>query len=203
MSVPFPSSTWPRPQHLGPPHPEFRSTSLPPKLHDHLLDLQPGYATGFKWLPFALGALYTAGWVALLATLRKNRERPVIAWAATMTMTWGLVAILFVGWIDAGKSYRSMIVDMQKALPARYSCIASLNLGEPQRAMLHYLANIITYRLDVPARKRDDCDFTLVQGVASEERVPLGPWQKVWEGTRPGDRVELYRLYQHTKLKPR
>ena len=177
--------------------------SLPPKLHDHLLDLQPGYATGFKWLPFALGALYTVGWVALLATLRKNRERPVIAWAATMTMIWGLVAILFVGWIDAGKSYRSMIVDMQKALPARYSCIASLNLGEPQRAMLHYLANIITYRLDVPARKRDDCDFTLVQGVASEERVPLGPWQKVWEGTRPGDRVELYRLYQHTKLKPR
>ena len=173
--------------------------SVPPKLHDHLLDLQPGYATGFKWLPFTLGALYTAGWVALLATLRKNRERPVVAWAATMTMTWGLLGILFVGWIDAGKSYRAMIADMQKSLPAKFVCIASRNLGEPQRAMLHYYANISTWRLDAPARRRDDCDVTLVQGVASEEHVPLGPWQKVWEGARPGDKVERYRLYQRTK----
>ena len=176
--------------------------SLPPKLHDHLLDLQPGYATGFKWLPFALGALYTAGWVALLATLRKNRERPVIAWAATMTMTWGLLAILFVGWIDAGKTYRSMIAGMQESLPPQYTCIASLNLGEPQRAMLHYFANIITYRVDVPARRRDDCDLALVQGVASEEHVPLGAWRKIWEGTRPGDRVEQYRLYLRSGPEP-
>ena len=173
--------------------------SLPPKLHDHLLDLQPGYATGFKWLPFALGALYTAGWIALLVKLKKTRERPVIAWAATMTLIYGLLAILFVGWIDVGKSYRQMIADMQKSLPQKYVCIASQNLGEPQRAMLHYFANIITYRLDAPARKRDDCDFTLVQGVASEEHVPLGPWQKIWDGARAGDKFERYRLYQRAK----
>jgi 4-amino-4-deoxy-L-arabinose transferase-like glycosyltransferase len=173
--------------------------SLPPKLHDHLLDLQPGYATGFKWLPFALGALYTGGWVVLLARLKKSRERAVIAWATTMTMAWGLLAILFVGWIDVGKSYRGMIADMQKSLPPKYACIASLNLGEPQRAMLHYYANVITWRLDAPQRKRADCDLTLVQGVGSEEHVPRGPWRKIWEGTRPGDKVERYRLYQRTK----
>jgi 4-amino-4-deoxy-L-arabinose transferase-like glycosyltransferase len=173
--------------------------SLPAKLHDHLLDLQPGYDTGFKWLPFMLGALYTAGWVVFIARLGKTRERPVIAWSATMTMIWGLLAILFVGWIDAGKSYRAMIADMQKALPPKYTCIASLNLGEPQRAMLHYFADIITWRIDAPGRKRDDCDFTLVQGDASEEHVPLGPWKKIWEGARPGDKVERYRLYALTK----
>jgi 4-amino-4-deoxy-L-arabinose transferase-like glycosyltransferase len=169
--------------------------SLPPKLHEHLLDLQPGYDTGFKWLPFLLGALYTAGWVVLIARLGKNRERPIIAWSATMTMTWGLVAFLFVGWIDAGKSYRGMIADMQKTLPAKYTCISSLNLGEPQRAMLQYFAGIITWRVDVPGRKRNDCDLTLVQGAADEEHVPLGPWKKIWEGARPGDKVERYRLY--------
>ena len=93
-----------------------------------------------------------------------------------------------------------MIADMRQALPPKYSCIASQNLGEPQRAMLHYLVNIITFRLDNPERQRD-CDLTLVQGVASEEYVPLGPWRKIWEGTRPGDRVERYRLYQRTDLK--
>ncbi len=176
--------------------------AIPPKLHAHLHTLQPGYGPGFKWLPFTLAALYTAGWIALLLRLKKSRERPVIAWAATMTMIWGLLAILFVGWVDVGKSYRSMIADLQKSLPPQYQCIASQNLGEPQRAMLHYFANIITYRLDDPRRQRD-CDLTLVQGVASEEHVPLGAWQKIWEGTRPGDRLERYRLYRRTDLKPK
>jgi 4-amino-4-deoxy-L-arabinose transferase-like glycosyltransferase len=173
--------------------------SFPPKLHEHLLDLQPGYATGFRWMPFVLGALYTGGWALLLARLRKNRERPLIAWAATMTMIWGLLAILFVGWIDAGKSYRATIADMQTKLPPKYRCISSLNLGEPQRAMLDYFAGIITWRIDVPGRKRSDCDVMLVQGIAGEEHVPLGPWRKIWEGARPGDKLERYRLYALAK----
>ena len=68
---------------------------LPAKLHTHLQTLQPGYTPGFKWLPFALGAAYSIGWIVLLLRLRKSRERPVIAWAATITMIWGLTAILF------------------------------------------------------------------------------------------------------------
>jgi len=120
----------------------------------------------------------------------------VIAWAATMTMTWGLLAILFVGWVDAGKSYRAMILDMHRALPAHYRCIASRNLGEPQRAMLDYYTGIITWRLDTPGRERD-CDLLLAQGVASEENAPPGAWRKIWSGARPGDKVERYRLYQH------
>jgi hypothetical protein len=31
--------------------------------------------------------------------------------------------------------------------------------------------------------------------------VPLGPWRKIREGTRPGDKVERYRLYQRTDIK--
>ncbi len=169
--------------------------ALPAKLHAHLHTLQPGYTPGFKWLAFTLAALYSIGWIVFLLKLRKGRERPVIAWAATITMVWGLLAILFVGWLDAGKSYRAMIADMQKALPPKYDCIASQTLGEPQRAMLHYFANIITYRLDQPERRRD-CELTLAQGVASEEQVPTGRWEKIWEGTRPGDKVERYRLYR-------
>ena len=33
-------------------------------------------------------------------------------------------------------------------------------------------------------------------GAASAEQVPLGRWEKIWEGTRPGDKVERYRLYR-------
>ncbi|MFN7087650.1 MAG: ArnT family glycosyltransferase [Burkholderiales bacterium] len=175
---------------------------VPARLHQHLHTIQPGYAPGFKPLPFALGLAYTAAWFVLLFRLKRGPQRPVIAWAAGITVVWGLIAILFIGWLDAGKSYRAMIADMQRALPPQYDCISSRNLGEPQRAMLHYHAGILTYREDVPQRRRD-CDLLLVHGVPQEENVPLGPWRKIWEGSRPGDdRGERFRLYQRIPEKP-
>ena len=72
--------------------------------------------------------------------LKKSPERPVVAWAAGITVMWGLLAVLFVGWADTAKSYRSMVLDMQKAVPKKYSCISSRDLGEAQRAALHYFA---------------------------------------------------------------
>ena len=176
---------------------------VPARLHQHLHTIQPGHPPGFRLLPFTLGLAYTLAWFGTLVGTRRSPLRPVIAWAAGITVIWGLIAILFVGWVDAGKSYRSMIVSMQQAMPAHYRCMSSQNLGEGQRAMLDYIAGIITYREEVPERRRD-CDLLLVQGVPQVEHVPSGPWHKIWEGSRPGDdRDERFRLYQHTKTKPK
>lgn len=176
---------------------------VPARLHQHLHTIQPGYAPGFRLLPFTLGLVYTVAWFALIFRLKRGPQRPVIAWAAGITVVWGLLAILFIGWLDTGKSYRSMVAGMQQALPAQYRCVSSRNLGEPQRAMLHYFAGIITYREEVPERRRD-CDLQLVHGVPQEENVPLGPWQKIWEGSRPGDdKGERFRLYQRIEEKPK
>ncbi len=171
---------------------------IPADLHKHLHTLQPGYTPGFKWLPFTIGVLYTIAWIVLLVRLKRSPCRSIIAWAATVTVLWGLAAILFVGWVDTGKSYRSMIAGMQQALPAKYRCIESRDLGEPQRAMLEYFADIITYRQEVPARRRD-CGLLLVQGNAHIERPPSGAWRKIWESARPGDDVERYRLYRRVE----
>jgi len=168
---------------------------IPADLHKHLHTMQPGYTPGLKWLPFIFGALYTIGWIVLLARIKRGPRRPIIAWAAAITVLWGLAATLFVGWVDTGKSYRSMIASMQKALPAKYRCIASRDLGEPQRATLEYFAGIITYRQEVPERRRD-CSLLLIQGNARAERPPSGAWRKIWESARPGDDVERYRLYR-------
>ena len=60
--------------------------------------------------------------------------------------------------------------------------------------MLHYVSNIVTYREEVVARRRN-CDVLLIQGVVREEVAAPG-WRKIWEGSRPGDKVERYRLYR-------
>jgi 4-amino-4-deoxy-L-arabinose transferase-like glycosyltransferase len=168
---------------------------LPPRLHAHLHRLQPGYTPGFKWLPFMFGALYTVAWFAVLARLKPGPQRPAFVWAAGVTVTWALLATLFIGWVDTGKTYRGMIRSLESALPSSYRCMSSRDLGEPQRAMLHYFADIVTYREETADRRRD-CDLLLVQGTPQDGKAPPGNWTKIWEGNRPGDKVERYRLYR-------
>jgi 4-amino-4-deoxy-L-arabinose transferase-like glycosyltransferase len=170
---------------------------VPARLHAHLHRMQPGYPPGFKTLPFVLGVAYTLAWLAVLSKLPRTPERPVYTWAAGITAVWALLAILFVGWIDTGKSYRSMVLSLHQGLPAKHRCISSRELGESQRAMLHYYAGIITYRDEIPTRQRN-CDLLLVQGHPRSETPPKGNWRKIWEGGRPGDKDERYRLYQRT-----
>ncbi|MBI4207189.1 MAG: glycosyltransferase family 39 protein [Betaproteobacteria bacterium] len=173
---------------------------LPARLHAHLHRMQPGYDPGFKGLPFLLAAAYTLAWFGVLIALRRSPERPLFTWATGISTVWALLAILFVGWIDTGKSYRSMVASLQQALPKNYRCISSRDLGESQRAMLHYFGGILTHREEVPARRRS-CDLMLLQGQPRFEVPPRGNWRKIWEGGRPGDKDERYRLYQRV-IKP-
>jgi 4-amino-4-deoxy-L-arabinose transferase-like glycosyltransferase len=172
---------------------------VPARLHEHLHRIRPGYTPGFRWLPFVLGVAYSVFWLAVLASFRKSAVRPVVVWGAGVTTMWALIAILFVGWADNVKSYRSMIASLQLVLPKQYDCLASRSLGEAQRALLHYYAGIVTHREEVPERRRP-CELLLVQGRSHDEIAPPRPWQKIWEGARPGDKDERYRLYQRINL---
>jgi 4-amino-4-deoxy-L-arabinose transferase-like glycosyltransferase len=175
---------------------------VPARLHEHLHRIRPGYTPGFRWLPFVVGVAYSLLWIGVLVSFRRSTVRPVVVWCAGVTSMWALIATLFLGWADNAKSYRTTFVSMQRALPERYDCMSSRDLGASQRASLHYFAGIITHREEVPARRRA-CEFLLVQGRPQEEIVPGMPWRKIWEGGRPRDRDERYRLYRRTApIKP-
>jgi hypothetical protein len=118
-----------------------------------------------------------------------------------MTLIWGLLTTLFLDYADASKSYRSMMTELARSLPPGYDCISSRKLGESQRAMLHYLAGIVTYREEVPQRRRT-CDLMLAQGVRSQPpEIPPG-WHQIWEGTRPGENDEYFWLYGYGPPQP-
>ena len=119
-------------------------------------------------------------------------RRAVVNWAAGMTLIWVLAMTLWLPWLDSGKSYRSMVAALRISLPIKYQCIAGENLGEGQRAMLHYFGGIIT-----EADAKHLCDLRLLQidrptKLQSDEKH----WRKIWEGSRKGDKNEKYRLYQ-------
>ncbi|HWA13990.1 MAG TPA: glycosyltransferase family 39 protein [Burkholderiales bacterium] len=168
---------------------------VPARLHRHMMKLQPDYFVHAHPLAVAAALLVTLAWFVLLFNVKRTPERPVAIWAAGVTMIWALIGLLLVNYIDTGKTYRTMVMQLTAALPPRHGCIYSQSLGEPQRAMLHYFGNVTTERLEKNG-PRPDCDLLITQ---DNWKTPgrLGPpWKLVWQGRRPGDKQERYRLYR-------
>jgi len=172
-------------------------SGYPASQSERLQRLQPGYIPTFEPLHFAIALLATLAWLFVVFWARSlpRNPRAVLNSATGITLVWVIMMTLALPWLDAGKSYRSMITSMQQALPARHACISSNKLGEPQRALLEYYAGILTRRTET--HKGIECDLLLVQGFARNPEAPPGPeWHKIWEGNRPGDKSERYWLFQ-------
>lgn len=173
-------------------------TGHPAHNAEHLLEIQPGYTPVFTPLAFAVAAIYTVSWLVVLILTRRipRGRRALINWGAGVTLLWGIATTICLPWIDAGKSYQSMIVSLQQSLPAGYRCIAGENVGEPQRALLDYYANIVVRRSE--AAGKNECELLLVQGNTGNPHQAGAEWFKLWEGARPGDNSERYWLYQRS-----
>jgi len=176
-------------------------TGWPARMAGRAQALQPAYHPVFDPLSFGIALLYTVAWLLLVSRMGRSNRRSVINWAAGLTLMWGLLMTLWLPWINTGMSYRSMIGDLQRALPAHHGCIASRSLGEPQRALLQYYAGIVTRRLEV--HPHASCRFLLQQGFVGEAHLPGRGWREIWEGARPGDRRERYWLYRRDARRAR
>lgn len=168
---------------------------VPRRLSDHMFDLQPAYTDSPHPLAVLLAAAMTSAWLVLVFNVKRTPQRPVILWAASLTTVWTLIATLMVNWIDTGKTYRDAFAALAAAVPAQHECLYSQGLGEPQRAMLDYFVNITTVRLERPG-ERPDCDLLVTQDSWKQPQVLGAPWELLWEGRRPGDKQERYRLYR-------
>lgn len=173
---------------------------IPAKLSAHIQHLHPDYIATFNSTTFALALLYTLGWIGLIISLKRSKGRPIIVWALGMTMIWGLLMTLFIGLFDSAASYRTTMMSLSRAIPSNYNCMSSQSLGESQRAMLEYYANVTTQRVEIG--KGSECNVTLIQGDAIAESAKLGPeWKKIWEGRRSNDKAERYQLFQRDNAK--
>lgn len=161
-------------------------------IRNMLLRRQPDYVPEVNFPVIAAGVVYTALVLALVWSFRRQAARPLAVWIGIVAIGWGLTMILLLRYVDTAKSYRVMMADLSRNLPASYDCVSSRGLGEPQRALLHYFANIITVREE----RYPSCSQLLVQGLRKAIAVPDAGWRMVWEGRRSGDAKELYRLYQ-------
>jgi hypothetical protein len=107
---------------------------------------------------------------------------------------WLLATTLILPWFDYGKSYRPVAQAIAAALPENHGCLAERGLSDAQRASLAYFIEIEPAAHDSKAGQ--SCGWLLVGGGSRQElAAPNGNWTKVWEGSRPGDRKEKFRLF--------
>ena len=169
-------------------------TGIPVQLQAMFLAYQPGFVPEVDWIHFALAVFATLVTGFVLNRNVTSSGHALTQWALGLTLCWALLATLWMPYFDAGKSYRAMIGSLASQLPTR-GCVASLHLGEPQRGLLVYFAQVTTVRLEV--QPDAPCDALLIQGWrATDAPLPSADWTLVWEGARPGDLKELYRLYR-------
>lgn len=162
------------------------------KITHWLKDFQPSFEPALHSTPFVLAIVSTVLWLLLVWRVGRSMRRAVVNWAGGITLIWILSMTLWLPWLDSGKSYRNMVVALKHAVPDEYNCIRRENLGDGQRAMLHYFGNLYTQK---DAKQR--CDLRLIQGKKlSRPLLDTTRWEKIWEGSRMDDKNEQYRLYR-------
>lgn len=146
----------------------------------------------FQWAPLAVAfaAIVTAGWSFLLT---RRSTHWLTLWTAAVAAPWCVWMTLMLPWIDHAKSFRAPFTELAGQLHGA-SCVQSHGLGEPQRAMLHYIAGLKTERLE---NGPSDCPYVVLQSDARGHLPSPSPaWRVVWEGRRSGESNERFQVWQ-------
>ena len=156
-------------------------------------DTEVGFQPTFHLGSILTALLLTLLWFVLVRPARRSNRRALLNWAAGVTLAWCLYSTIWLPYLDSRRSYRAMIEDLGAHLPAR-GCVASRNLGDPQRALLFYFGGFATVREET--HDQADCPALLVQyGAIAGPAPSLSGWRVEWEGGRRGDATERYVLY--------
>ena len=178
-------------------------TGWPAQIAKNAFKLAPGFKPEFNLIAFLIAAVATMGWIWLVHW--RVSRRPSVLWRAVVLssggviLCWSLLMTLWLPWGNYMRSYAGVARQIAQSLPSTQSCVDS-NVGPAQRASFAYFGHI-------PFARNDDthCDFLLMQdnNRGKEDAKVIRhfnhQWKLLWEGRRPSDRDERYRLYQRIK----
>ncbi len=147
----------------------------------------------------AAAILLTAAWLLFTAIALRSRVPAALSWAAGVVFAWSIAVAHWMPAIDAVTSDRAAFRSLQQALPADSKSIASLGLGDSERGMLDYVAQIRTTRLEVCSH----CvyDLLLVQSPVKPWKPGPGQgWKILWQYRKSDeDEQGYFTLYQRTR----
>jgi 4-amino-4-deoxy-L-arabinose transferase-like glycosyltransferase len=180
-----------------------KQTGWPPKIAHNAFKLAPGFKPEFNLIALLIAVTATISWIVLVHW--RVSRRPSVLWRAVVLssggviLCWTLLMTLWLPWLDYGKSYAGVAQQIAHNLPSSADCVIG-NVGPAQRASFAYYGKVPFARIDVGS-----CDFLLLQDNnrskkdAKQITRSNAQWRLLWEGHRPSDRDERYRLYQRIR----
>ena len=174
-------------------------TGSPPKWSRLLRVLPADFVPQFSAFSTVMAACITVGGLIALRVLRHRPGQGLVVWVVGLTVSWSLLMTLWMPWLDYAKSYRAVFAAMP--LPAKVDCIASIGLGEGERAMLRYVTGHNSVRREI--MPVTTCSMLLVQREQKfgEPDVNLVQWEERWRGARPGQTNERFWLYHSRRVR--
>ena len=170
-------------------------TGSPVKIKARLTFLSGMQQLNFSVIAFTIAAVVTLIWLfAILRSQHTNRSSAT-NWAIGMTAVWTLLMTLWLPMIDSARSYCAVFTNLKHALPTKFACITSSGIGDAQRDLLHYFANVKTQEIETNGSL--NCDMYLIQDEKNRAKVePGSDWKLIWSGKRISERHESFRLFQ-------
>ncbi len=205
-----------------------KMTGIPAGFARSLARLTPGESYHFQWPVFVLAVATTIAWLALvrwrLVARRPMLWRGVVLASGGVILAWTLTSTLFLRTIDDGRTYRGVAAALARAVEAAQrtpesragrkttraaepstaastNCIATDGVGLAQRASFAWFGGLRFSHVGDDGRNVDECDYLLRQDLTRTPRsdgLPAGKWRQLWEGRRPADRDERFRLFRKT-----
>ncbi|MDY7580050.1 glycosyltransferase [Herbaspirillum sp. RTI4] len=179
-----------------------KETGWPAQIAKNAHKLAPGYQPDFNLISFVIAILGTLCWIVLV-NWRISRQ-PSVLWRAVVLssggviLCWLLLTTLWMPWINYGRSYAGVAEQIAQRLPSTVTCIDT-NVGPAQRASFAYFG-----KMQFATDENSGCDVLLLQDAMRDQDDRLlqqfsGKWKLLWEGRRPSDRDERFRLYRRAR----
>ncbi len=170
-------------------------TGSPVKIKERLTFLSGMQQLNFSMIAFIIAVTVTLIWLLAIFRSQFSNRSSATNWAIGMTAVWTLLMTLWLPMIDSARSYKQVFGELKRALPEKYACVSGNRLGDAQRDLLHYFANVKTQNFETEGAL--NCNLHLIQDEKSREKIEPGvDWKLIWSGKRVSERKESFRLFQ-------
>ena len=169
-------------------------TGFPASVSEKLHAFQPDYVPSVNVNVLIIALMYTGAWLYCAFRFSRSREKAYLNWTLGIVLVWGLIMTLWLPALNSGSSFREAFLSLKRSLPGKYVCVASIGLGESERAMLDHYTGIRTRRLETAGP--GDCDLLLEEHPGSAPSTPRAGWREFWSYSHPQDRPkDVFILY--------
>jgi 4-amino-4-deoxy-L-arabinose transferase-like glycosyltransferase len=172
-------------------------TQFPERAANSFARQVPDFTLSFNVFTFVLAVALTLVWLYAVIRAHRNNRRAVVNWAAGITLVWVLANLLGQPVVNHVLSHRKVVTTIASIIPTNATCVASFGLGDSERASFDTFANLrfVPQFAAKFANKSEPCNWLLTQGSRDHAPVVDAAWQLAWEGARPRDKDERFRLY--------